>query len=204
MPTKTKPKQPPDIYLIPVTLRSNDRSRLLECLDIERRSEKARQAIEAVESDLKRYLDFMRKGSIEPLPAHIVAALDPIAKQSDELAALLHPSKLPTAVLHELGIWEVDDGSAWNLLTRIHVAANVVIDRLKRQKTAGLHVQRAGKSLDAIEEALRQRFAALRPMVPDDQEAEYEGAMDEFAKICRKYLPAVPTARKRRLPIAQR
>src|SRR5579859_6041091 len=192
MATISKPKRSTDPYMVDVMIRQRDRGLILECLDSD--AERAGGLITGVEKLLSMHFNKMRRALDAPLPAHIVAALGPIESRSKELADRLNPQELPVAVLRELNIPEVWDGQAWQLLTSIHVHASIALDRMKNQRSSGMHVRRYGEQLELARNDLEHQFNACRALRPDDDPEEYEGAKQEFLKICRKYLPKAPTA----------
>lgn len=200
MPTSSKPKRSADPYLVPVKILEPDRDLILDCLgaDAVDKSAQSDAFIASVEQLLSLHFNKMRRALDAPLPTHIVAALGPIERRSKELADLLNPHDLPVGVLRALNVSEVWDGQAWHLLTSIHMHASIAVDRMKKQPSAGIHVQRFGEQLETARTDLENQFSACRPPQPDDDPKEYEGAKQEFLKICRKYLPKAPTARRSR------
>jgi hypothetical protein len=200
MPTASKPKRPTDPYTIPVKILKPDRDLIVECLsaDAADKSGQSDAFITSVEQLLSLHFNKMRRALDTPLPTHIVAALIPVERQSKELAALLNPHDLPIDVLRALNVSEVWDGQAWHLLMSIHVHASLAVDQLKKQPSSGIHVQLFGEQLETARKDLAHQFSACRPLQPDDDPKEYEGAKQEFLKICRKYLPKAPTARRSR------
>jgi hypothetical protein len=93
----------------PVLIRSEHRHLVLECLEIDEGvdPERARVAICEVETRLTHLAHMLRQRAQRPLPVHIVAALEPIARRAEELATLVHPGRHPVAVLRELAFGPV-------------------------------------------------------------------------------------------------
>ena len=199
MPTVTKPKKASDPYTVPVKISKRDRDLIYECTGAVA-GKKNSLATRVFMGGLQRLLTFhfnkIRRATDAPLPANIVAALSPIERRAKELADLLNPQGLPVAVLRELGISEVLDGGAWQMLMDIHVRASIAMDRLKQQKSAGMHVRRFEEQRKAALDQLGHHFTSYRKLVPDDDCAEYEGSKTEYLSICQKYLPKSPKARK--------
>ncbi len=206
MPTKVKPKAEGGLYSVQVTIGEEDKNNLLTDLgfDTALQPQECQAAISVLEQDLTSHFNLMHRQMDSPLPTHVVAALDPIIQKYEELAKLLRADLLPIEVLQELDIRKIDDGSIWEVLTLTAVRGRLVIDRLKQQKSSGMHVKRAGELLADIEIALVNFFTKVRPKTDLNSEAaeEYEASKKEFLKICRKYLPAVPTARKKKSPLS--
>lgn len=200
MPTITKPKRVSDPYMVPVQIRKSDRDLIFDCVaSVDPENSKAFETfIHGLEQLLTFNFNKLRRSLEAPLPAHIAAALAPIGRRAGELADLLTPNNLPTAVLRELGVDEVSDGQAWNLLTKIRVSAEVATERLKQQKSSGMHVARYNDQRYAALNHLGQHYMSYRPMAPDDDSAEYVGARTEFLSICQNYLPKLPGKGKSR------
>jgi len=99
VPTVTRAKGPSSLFSFKIEWREQDCDTLRECLDIYQHTEpeRAQRAIEAIEHDLNACLNWMQRGADAPLPAHIVAALKPIAAQAEQLASLIDPARLPVA-----------------------------------------------------------------------------------------------------------
>jgi len=203
VPTITRPKAPSGVFSFKIQWREQDCDTLLECLDIDEHteSERAHKALEAIEHHLNACLNFMQRGAEAPLPAHIVAALKPIAAHAEQLAGLVDPARLPIAVLSALALPALDNGHLCLALHELAVSAQVAITRLSAEQSAGGHVQRAGEQLESARSVLESLFMRLRPepAVPVDQADadEYHASKQEFMRICRGYLPRMPTARKR-------
>lgn len=202
MPTKTKPKRPTDCYMIPVKISGPDRQLISECLDIDSGTEVERleQAVDSIAEALTFSSNMLRHVEHRPLPAHIVAALKPIEEASRKLAALVNPGNLPPAVLRELDVPEITGGEAWVLLMAIQTQAKLAIERLRGEKSSGAHVETFGHALASVKESLRCLFEALRPQNSQGDLNEYKESKAEFFRICRKYLPKPPTARKSKSP----
>ena len=183
VPTKTKAKGPIDALMVPAKVSEGDRSLMLECASIDPGTDrdKAKQYIEAVEAALTLNKNMLRRVKDHPLPAHIVAALEPIAKKSAELAELLHPLKLSVAVRHSGTA--INDG-AWRLLTEINASAELMMAHLRMQDSRGLHRQLRGNALKEARAYLGLVFDAfaVKPS-PEDRL--------EFLKICRRYWPKI-------------
>lgn len=203
MPTVTRAKGPSSLFSFKIEWREQDCDTLLECLDIDQHTEpeRAQRAIEAIEHDLNACLNWMQRGADAPLPAHIVAALKPIAAQAEQLASLIDPARLPVAVLSALGLPALDDGQLCLTLHELALSAQLALTRLSAQNSAGAHVQRAGERLEAALNVLQALYLRLRlaPATSVDKaaEREYQDSKQEFMRICRGYLPRMPTARKR-------
>ena len=189
MPTKTKPKRPPDFYRIPVTLKPADKALLAELCGFDGATDpdgsKARQLVAGLESLLTLEFNRLRRIPLRPLAAHVVAALQPISKASKELAAMVHPSSLSVEVGSALQVWEAIDGRLWELLTNTHVAADVAITRLKAEQGRGQHKRLLKEATDLTRELLTNLFrsSAVDPVAGDEA---------EFLKVCCAYLPRPP------------
>jgi hypothetical protein len=203
VPTPTRPKAPSALYSFTIELSDEHYDLLLECLDIHQQTELERVqiAIAAIEHDLSACFNFIHRGADAPLPAHIVAALKPVAAHAEQLANLVNPANLPAAVLSTLALPALDSGRLCLTLQELAVAAQVAIARLSANHSAGLHVKRAGERLQAVQSVLETLFTRLRPppvsFVNQDAAREYQDSKQDFISICRGYLPRMPTARKR-------
>ena len=200
MPTVTRPKRISDPYMVPVKIRRPERKLINECVgtDSPENPKAFRTFIRALEKLLTFHFNKMRRSRQAPLPAHSTAALVPIERRASELAELLNPHNLPLAVLRELGVEEVSDGQAWHLLTKIQVSAGIATDRLKQQKSSGMHLSRFDEQHRLALDQLSDHFSAYRPIESDDDPKEYEAAKKEFLSTCKKYLPRSPRAGKAR------
>jgi len=191
MPTKTKPKWPVDSYAIsiPVRLKDSDKRNLREPCGFDRATDadgaKSVAMFSALESLLTLEFNRLRRVPDRPLPTHVVAALEPIAKKANELAALLDPGKLPVKVLAELDVSDVTDGGAWHLLTKVAVAAELAIFRNQGKSGEGLHNQAKREAMELAEQQLGNLFDryAIGPEAGDKA---------EFLAICEKYLRILP------------
>jgi len=189
MPTKTKPKKPVDPYMIPVRLKDADRVGLSDLCGFDRATDADGKKAEAMFSALEWLLTLefnrLRRVPERPLPAHVVAALEPVAQKANELAALLHPGNLPVKVLAELDVPEVTDGDAWHFLTRIAGAAELAVRRLQAQDSTGKHKQAQKEAMDLAELTIGNLF--------DGHAIGQEGwEKADFLAICKKYLPKQP------------
>jgi hypothetical protein len=201
--TVTRAKGPSGLFSFKIEWREQDCETLLECLDIDQHTEpeRAQMAIAAIEHDLNACLNWMQRGADAPLPAHIVAALRPIAAQAEQLARLVDPARLPVAVLSALGQTALDNGQLCLALHELALSAQLAITRLNGRNSKGVHVQRAGEQLEAVQGVLEALYLRLRPepeaLVDQVTEREYQDSKQEFMQICRGYLPRMPTARTR-------
>lgn len=189
MPTKTKPKQPVDAYMIPIRLKDADRAELCELCGFDRATDadeaKAGAMFSALEWLLTIEFNRLRRVPDRPLPAHVVAALEPIAQKANELAALLDPGNLPLRVLAELEVSDVTNGGAWHLLTVIAVAAEIAIFRNKGQSSTGKHKQAQREAMELAKLTIGNLFDAH---AIDPEECDKAA----FLNICKKYLPKPP------------
>lgn len=199
MPTVTQPKRQPDPYAIPIEIKPVDRIRVAECIGLHHKKDDAelKEFIQRLEKLLTILFNRIRKVCAAPLPAHILAELGPILKNAEILAKCLNAADMPVSVLRELNVPEVDDGTAWQLLTKIHLAAALAVDRLRRSNSSGLHVKVFSEQLDLALVAMGELFPRLEGDASADELAEWQASRSEFLAICRQYLPKAPTARKR-------
>lgn len=176
-------------------------------------SEEAEQFAKDIEALINRraYLLAVRLG--KSLPAHVVAALEPIQKHAAQLAALLHPGTLPLEVQHALNMMEIDDGDAWHLLTRIDLESQAAIEFLKTHSGSEQHNRVYSQEMVLAKESFSEFFEQQRhpPEMPPSQKKvpskklstqqqeyeadkrEYGADKLEFLEVCCKYLPK-PTA----------
>ncbi len=185
MPTKTKPKRIPDLHMIPVTLKDADKGELCELCGFDRVTDSGGYKSAAMLDGLRGLLTIefnrLRRVPVRPLPAHVIAALDPIAQKSRELAALMYPGSLPVKVLTELNVSDVTNGNAWLLLTHIANAAEVTISRLQERNSTGQHKQAQREAMELAELTIGDLFDA-HAIEPDGWEKA------NFLAICKKYL----------------
>lgn len=190
MPTKTKPKQAADSYRITVQINKSDRAELCEICGFDRGNDadgaRGRAMIAELESILTREFNRLRRIPNRPLPAHIKVQLEPIARITGELAKMLAPSALPVRVLSALNVDEVDDGRAWALLTRIHVAASVATASIKDSKDIGRHKKELSDGFKLADSLLRHFFESHAV-------EKSESDCHAFVGVCRKYMTAVST-----------
>jgi hypothetical protein len=192
MPTKTKPKRPVDAYMVPVRITEKDKLKLQDIAGFDRKTDpdgtRASSLSNALESFLTIHSNKLRRLHDKPLPTHVVAALKPIAKDADKLAALLHPNNLSMEVARELGGYDVA-GKAWHLLTEIRIAASFAIGKLEQQDCTGIHRKQHSDTMELAKADLGQLFSSHAIYPSDGDEAE-------FIKICLRYLPKPASAKK--------
>jgi hypothetical protein len=156
---------------------------------------KAAQFAAEVEAALARGWSAMLRSEERLLPAHLAAQLEPIAKKSAELAALLLrlPVELRFMVARanrEKGLWlgrsreatgTIND-TAYEVVSDINTKATLLIAQLREVENRGFHRKVSSSALkDALTHlgGIFDSFAA--DPSPEDRRA--------FLKICRRYLP---------------
>ena len=169
---------------------------MFECLDIDAGVDagRAAEALEDIQGLLALWKKHFDSVVDRALPAHIIAALKPIAEKARQLADLIHPHQLRHEITREVPA--LRDGVAWRLLTDIDLEAQLAIERLRAQPSVGEHVSIAGEAMRAIDEQLEQLFTVIRGKDTNSSDiAEYSAARAEFVRVCRKYVGAPPTRR---------
>lgn len=192
MPTIPRSKPPVDAYIAPIHITSADVRKLKDLAFDPNEDPDGAIGISLI-SDVAELLpiafNMLRRLPARPLPTHVVAALEPIAKKANELATLLHPDKLPMEVCRELGGYDVS-GIAWHLLTQISMSATVAIKRLEQQDCTGQHNRRLSEAMASVKTALEQIFDKYA-IEPED------GDKAEFLAICLDYYLPKPSSKNK-------
>lgn len=168
------------------------------CIDSEVEQKKANKFAEDIEGLLNRRAYKLVCAMHKPLPAHVVAALEPIHAHAVALAALLDSSSISSEVQNALDVPQIDDGHAWDLVTRIGIACQVAITSLKSESRSGLHKKQYSQALQYATELFIDFFESTRSPSPEHQgdeernseeQREYDDDKKEFLALCLKYLP---------------
>jgi hypothetical protein len=202
MVTRTKAKTLPELA-VGVTLRPPGRESVLpllfEVLNVDS-SDPSADSVEArIQSTLEHCARRLLVGERFSMPAHTVAALEPIASQANALALLLDPWTLAQPVVRGLG---VDRDQLFALRRTLEDMANNAQREIRKLKKSGpsrgKHNAHYAEALEGVQKVLGDLFESLRIDSKDEDPSEREGDKQEFIRRCRGRLPAAPAHRERK------
>ena len=181
MPTRTQPKRSRRSMAVRPPISKYDQKQMLACAGIDDAIEaaKATQFLLDVDAALAIGWATMLRIEDRPLPTHIAALLEPIARKSAELAELLHPLRLPVELRH---MGTAINDTTYQVVSEVNAAAELMITQLRKQESRGAHRKISG---DALKEALDYLGRVFDSSAVDDPSQDDR---KEFLEICRRYI----------------
>jgi len=175
-----------------VTIKKADRDDLAECLgfDVAFETERVNAAIKFIETQLSRAKARLLALPTIPLPAHKASEFRAIATAADAFALTLQLSRVHPSIWRELSL-------DTNVLTQVREQAEDVRDAASRAAARLSKKNHRGDSLSFFKDSLDKTFVALRfafdAHYVDGLDSESRASdLQEFLKICRRYLPLSP------------